>query len=151
VRNGWEVHAIDFSEEGMRKTRRLAEEHGVTVEYTVADLESFVPEHQAYDMAALVFVHLSALLRRTLHHRCAEALRPGGCMLIEAFSPDQLAYGSGGPRHKELLYTTDMLAADFPSLEITLLEECIVNLREGPFHDGEAAVVRLIAEKPSDM
>lgn len=147
ARAGWDVDAVDFSEEGRKKALRLADENGVTINYSVGDLEELAPAQQSYDAVALIFVHLPPIPRKSLHARCIEALRPGGRMIIEAFTPDQLQYASGGPKEQSLLYTRSMLEADFLPLEIVFQEERTIILNEGPFHDGEAAVVRLIAIK----
>jgi hypothetical protein len=77
----------------------------------------------------------------------AAALRPGGVLLLEGFTPAQLAYTSGGPKDPAMLFTAAMLQADFATLEIEMLEEQLVVLNEGPYHQGEAAVIRLIARK----
>ncbi len=147
ARAGWDVDAVDFSEEGRKKALRLADENDVTINYSLGDLEELAPAKHSYDVVALIFVHLPPILRKSLHARCIEALRPGGRMIIEAFTPDQLKYTSGGPKEQSLLYTRSMLEADFLPLEIVFQEEKTIILNEGPFHDGEAAVVRLIAIK----
>ncbi len=41
ARNGYEVHAFDISENGIQKTKRLAEEAGVSVHAFQADLNEF--------------------------------------------------------------------------------------------------------------
>jgi len=113
----------------------------------VADLATFVPSIETYDAVAFVFVHLPAALRSAIHHSCIHALKPGGLLLIEAFTPQQLQYTSGGPKDADLLYSAEILRQDCSTLDILLLEEAVVTLREGPFHDGEAAVVRLVARR----
>jgi hypothetical protein len=46
-----------------------------------------------------------------------------------------------------LLYSQSVLAADFSKLKIEALTEEVVSLDEGPFHQGPASVVRLVASK----
>ena len=41
------------------------------------------------------------------------ALKPGGLLIIEAFTPAQLQHSSGGPKQAELLYTAEILQKDF--------------------------------------
>jgi hypothetical protein len=78
-----------------------------------------------------------------------EALRPGGVVLIEAFTPAQLGRDSGGPKDPALLYTPELLAGDFPGASFEILAHASVDLDEGPFHQGAAEVVRLAARKPA--
>lgn len=66
---------------------------------------------------------------------------------LEAFNPLQLNNFSGGPKSKDLLYTVNILAADFGDLSVTLLEEATTVLDEGAYHQGKADVVRLMATK----
>ena len=80
------------------------------------------------------------------------ALKPGGLIILEAFTPDQLEYkkryGSGGPGDLSLLFTSEMLRKDFAPAEPLLLEERVVDLKEGIFHKGPGAVVRAVFRKP---
>jgi SAM-dependent methyltransferase len=143
---GWEVDAFDFSEEGRKKALALAEGRGVRINYALADLAS-VAIVGNYDAIGLFFVHQPAPQRRSLLERCATALAPGGVLLLEAFTPEQLRYGTGGPKDEALLVRAADLRDALEPLDIELLEERIVPLDEGPLHRGEAAVVRLRARK----
>ncbi len=42
------------------------------------------------------------------------ALKPGGLLIIEAFTPAQLQHSSGGPKQLELLYTAEILQRILP-------------------------------------
>jgi len=77
-----------------------------------------------------------------------EALKPGGVLILEAFTPEQLTYKSGGPPVAEMLYTADMLRIDFAGGEILFIEEAIAELTEGNYHRGAGAVVRLVLRRP---
>jgi SAM-dependent methyltransferase len=143
----WDVLAVDFSETARRKALRLASESDVSVEYIVERLEEYLPPLEVFDAVGLIFVHLPPSFRSVVHRRCADALRPGGIVMLEAFTPEQLRFSSGGPRDPGLLYTSDALKDDFSDLDIVSLQESTVVLREGKYHDGEAAVVRMLARK----
>jgi len=97
---------------------------------------------------AAIFVHFPPEVRARLHRRMFEALRPGGTLILEAFTPAQLGYKSGGPPVLEMLYTADMLRIDFAGAEILQIEECITDLEEGKYHRGPGAVVRLVLRRP---
>ena len=139
---GHRMEAVDGSRVGLEKARRLATARGVTLEVTVADLASFVPAPGAYDAVVLIFVHLPQPLRALVHARAEAALAPGGVLVLEAFTPRQIAFSSGGPKQLEALYEPEDLRQDFPGIAWEVLREEEVELDEGPLHRGKAAVVR---------
>jgi hypothetical protein len=54
---------------------------------------------------------------------------------------------SGGPKDLDLLYSIEDFKENIKTLKIHKLEEVIVELDEGKGHQGEASVIRLIAQK----
>jgi hypothetical protein len=100
-----------------------------------------------FDAVAAIFLHLPPELRAQVHASILRALKPGGIVILEAFSPAQLKHSSGGPKQVELLYTTDMLRKDFAQGEALELEEKEVHIHEGHMHSGPAAVVRAVFGK----
>jgi 2-polyprenyl-3-methyl-5-hydroxy-6-metoxy-1,4-benzoquinol methylase len=147
ARQGHRVEAVDASSVGLGKARRLAAAHGVTIQTTVADLATFVPEAGAYDAVVLIFLHLPPPLRAVVHARAQAALVPGGLLVLEAFSPRQLAFTSGGPRQAEALYELEALRRDLPGIAWEDLHEEEIDLDEGALHRGRAAVVRGVGRK----
>jgi 2-polyprenyl-3-methyl-5-hydroxy-6-metoxy-1,4-benzoquinol methylase len=125
----------------------LAERHGVHIEYEVADYETAHIEPKAYDAVALIFTHTHESIRRTVHRRLVPALKPGGRLFLEAYSQDQLTYGTGGPPNAQLLYALEDLREDFSDLEIVELEKVEAEIHEGRYHTGLASVVRLVARR----
>jgi len=67
--------------------------------------------------------------------------------MIEAFSKAQLGRETGGPPVLEMLYDKEMLQSDFRGLNILELYETLEEYNEGPYHQGEGAVIRMIARK----
>ena len=50
-------------------------------------------------------------IRARLFEAMKRSLKPGGLLLMEGYRPEQLDYGTGGPRIEEDLYTEPMLRA----------------------------------------
>jgi hypothetical protein len=75
------------------------------------------------------------------------ALKPGGLLIIEAFTPAQLQHSSGGPKQVELLFTAEILRKDFVWAEALELQEAEIDLDEGRMHRGRAAVVHGVFRK----
>ena len=65
----------------------------------------------------------------------------------EAYSKEQLAYGTGGPPNAKLLYTLEDLREDFSDLEIVEIEKVEAEIHEGRYHTGLASAVRLVARR----
>lgn len=148
---GHDVVTVDLSSEGPKKARALAARRGVSIRAETADLAHWDWPVAGFDAVGAFYFHLVPDLRPALHARMVEALKPGGLILLEAFRPEQIEYkrryGSGGPREVEMLMTPEMLRADFAPAEPLLLEEAVVELDEGAFHSGPAAVVRAVFRK----
>jgi SAM-dependent methyltransferase len=143
------VTCLDQSAAGLAKARRLAAGRGVEIETIHATLPDRALPEREFDAVVLIFLHLAPDLRRQVHAAAARALAPGGVVLLEAFTPDQLGRPSGGPPSRERLQTAADLRADFATLAIERLEELETTLDEGPGHSGPAAVVRLLARQLS--
>ncbi len=151
AKRGWQVTAVDFSDEGRAKALRLALAQGVHLDYQVTDLTDLSWLRPGYyDAVGLIYAHLPPADRRAVHAAAGACLAPGGHLILEAFSVRQLGLPSGGPRTAEMLYEPATLAADFAGLSILENHELGVVLHEGSFHAGPANVVRLLATRHSN-
>lgn len=146
---GHRVTGVDASRVGLEKAQRLAAERGVRLETVVSDLADYRIEPGRWDAVVSIFCHLPQPLRRRVFRAVVEGLRPGGLVLLEAYTPDQLQHRTGGPPVPELLYTAAGLREDFAGLELLVLRERERDVVEGRLHTGRAAVVQLVARKPA--
>lgn len=142
---GHDVTAIDFSVEGLRKAERLASENHVNIKTVHADLATYEPEVDAFSGIVAIFAHLPPPVRKQVHAWVPRALRPGGLYLLEAYTPQQLAFDTGGPRNAALLMTLAGLKEELPSLAIEIGREVEREIHEGAFHGGPSATVQLLA------
>lgn len=145
---GHAVTAVDLSREGLRKTSELAERRGVKVETVCADLAAYEPERGVYQGAIAIFAHLPAPVRRVAYRRLADALAPGGVVIVEVYRPEQLAFGTGGPKDLSLLPSLADLREDFAALELVIGREVEREVIEGQLHTGRAATVQVVATRP---
>ncbi len=141
---GYEVTAVDSSAVGLDKARRLAAERGVQIETCHADLGEFPIEPEAWDAVVSIFCHLPPALRRQVHQRVVQGLRKGGMLLLEAYTPRQLAFGTGGPPVAEMTMDLTGLRSELTGLELFHAEELEREVREGRYHTGHAAVVQVV-------
>ena len=144
---GCEVTCVDSSSVGIKKSLNLALDKGVTINAICEDLNQWNWPELTFDFVVIIYVHFPADIRAALHNKVALALKAGGMLIMESFTPEQLNYASGGPPVAEMLYTPKMMREDFKSLKIQELTECVTELNEGKYHCGPGAVLRLVAKK----
>jgi SAM-dependent methyltransferase len=144
---GLHVLAVDQSQVGMQKAQRLAHERGLTLRTQAADLRDFDAEPNSFDVVSSIFVHLPAALRAAVHGRVGAWLKPGGVFLLEAYAPDQLERGTGGPKDPLLLASLEVIVGELHGLEIEHQGALVRNVSEGRFHTGEASVVQVLARR----
>jgi len=146
---GFSPVAVDFSAAGLAKARALAAERGVTIDTVQADLTEWDWPRGEYDGVVAIFCHLPPTHRQRVHRAMLAALRPGGRLLLEAYRPEQLAYGTGGPPAEEMLYSRQALETDFADATILASADKVRPVHEGRYHHGEGAVIQLVAERPA--
>lgn len=147
AKNGWQVDAVDFSEEGKKKAFQLAKRNHVEINYLIKTFEEFIPEKSVYDVVGIIFIHLEFTLSKLVHSRAIDALRPGGKIILEVFEKDQLGKASGGPQEISKLYKLEDIRSNFSSLHQEILQKETEFLSEGEFHSGEGTVIKFVGIK----
>lgn len=142
AKQGFLVHTVDLSPVGVERAHKAAQAAGVTMTIEQADLAAWKWPQREFDAAAAIFLHLPPDARHIVHTSMLRALKPGGIAILQAFTPGQLQFSSGGPKQVELLYSTELLREDFAGAEILELAEKQVYLDEGHKHSGMGAVVQ---------
>lgn len=150
ARQGLRVDAFDISPVGVGKARALAHAAGVEIDYRVCDCEAWDWQAGVYDVIAAIFIQFAAPpLRKRLFARMRDALRPGGLLILQGYTPKQLEFRTGGPGVLENLYTEELLRAEFGSLEILELAAYETTLNEGACHVGPSALIGMVARRAS--
>ena len=150
AQRGLQVQAFDIAEQGVAKARQLAAEHGVVVDFAVADCDSYAWPVGTCDGVAAIFIQFAdPALRARLFARMVACLKPGGTLVLQGYTPRQLEYRTGGPPLVSHLYTAELLREAFAGLEITVLDEYEAELAEGQGHKGRSALIGLVARKPA--
>jgi SAM-dependent methyltransferase len=144
---GHRVTAVDQSEVGLAKARRLAGTRGVEIETVVADLANYSIATGAWAGIIATFAHLPPDLRRRIHHDVVMGLQPGGVFILEAYTPAQLAFDTGGPKSPELLMTLAVLRDELSGLQFLIARELERDVIEGAGHTGRGAVVQILARR----
>jgi len=147
ARRGHAVTAVDQSSVGLTKARALAEQHGVSLTTHVADLSVYVIPPRAWSGIVVIFMHLPPDLRATVLAQAVAGLRPGGLLVLECYSPAQLAFNTGGPRDVTLLPTLAALRTELAGLDVLHGRELERDILEGDGHTGRGAVVQILARR----
>lgn len=137
---GYDVEAVDISDEALERARCRADEQGVDVEWIRTDLTDpeFDLETDAYDLISVSFFAALELLPDL-----KEALAPGGVLVYEHHlrSSDRIEIGPSSDRHR--YRSNDLLRA---CLDLTIL---FYEERRRQVNDGTAAVATLVARNSS--
>jgi SAM-dependent methyltransferase len=145
---GLDVVSIDFSPSGQKKAKALAAERGMSVTFVEADVHAWAYPEQAFDVVVEIFAQFSAPPDRARKWGgMRRALKAGGLLIIQGYTPKQLAYGTGGPKEIEHLYTRTLLEEAFKGFTDMRFVEEERELREGTSHHGMSAVIGFTARK----
>ena len=111
---GWQVTAVDLSAVALERAAAHAAQAGAglaeRISWRHADITSWDPGR--YDLVSAQYMHLPPDRRRALFSRLAQAVAPGGVLLIVGHHPADLQTTMPRPPMPELFYTADDLAAD---------------------------------------
>lgn len=144
---GLDVLGVDISMVALEKAKKLARSRSVEIKTMVIDLATFEPEENHYGSVVSISAHLPSTVRKKLYPLVDRSIKPGGIIILEAYSESQLLRDTGGPKDADMLMTVDKLYREFPNFEPILLREVEREVSEGEGHTGMASVVQFIARK----
>ena len=148
ARQGLDVLSLDFSPNGQAKARALAAKRGTKLDFEIADVHEWAYPAETYDVVVEIFTQFSDPAQRALKWAgMKRALKAGGLLLLEGYSPKQLDYGTGGPKFLDHLYTREMLEEAFGGFSKIEIEAYDRQMAEGTAHAGMAAVIDLVGWK----
>lgn len=122
AQRGWQVTGVDFSQVGLDKAARLAEQRDVSVQWLRADVVDLVPPPAAFDLVAIFYLHIAGAAMGEVLRRGAAALAPGGTLLVVGHDPTNVQEGCGGPQDPAILMAPDEIAEALADLEIERAE-----------------------------
>ena len=147
AKQGYSVTAVDASLVGLNKARKLAEENGVVIECIHADLAEYDLGENKWDGIVSIFCPLPSSLRKELYKKVFTGLKRNGVFLLEAYTPNQLKYGTGGGNSVDSMQSKESLSLELAGLEFKHLIELERDVIEGMYHTGLGSVVQAIATK----
>jgi len=117
---GWLVTAVDYSQVAIERARRLAAEQHVDVEWIEADVATFAPAADVFNLVIIAYLHLPESSRRTVLAHAASALGPGGILFMIGHARLNLTQGVGGPQRSDLLWEPSEIRSEVAALGLTV-------------------------------
>lgn len=146
---GYSVTAVDSSIAGILKGKQLAQKNNVKINFVHADITEYDLGHTQWDGIISIFFPLASKQRRQLYKKIPHALKINGVFLLEAYTPEQIQYGTGGGNDIDTMQSKKTLSTELASLTFDHLIEINRNVIEGKLHTGMGSVVQAIATKKS--
>ena len=147
---GCAVTATEISAVALEKAARLARARHVAVDFVRTDIFNWDWPNEAFDAVVGIFIQFAGPDEQPRQLAgMKQAVRPGGLLFLQGYTPKQLEFGTGGPSAVENLYTEALLRDVFCDWEIVLLREHDDLIEEGKAHSGRSALIDLVARKPA--
>ena len=147
---GCRVTATEISPVALEKAAKLARVRHVAVDFVQVDILNWDWPEAAYDAVLGIFIQFATPAERPRQLAGMKlAVKPGGLLLLQGYTPKQLEHRTGGPSAVENLYTEAMLRELFADWDIVLLREHEDTIEEGTAHAGRSALIDLVARKPT--
>ncbi len=118
---GWRVRGVDYAAVAIERARQLAHDRGVELELEVGDVLVTDLEPGAFELVLIAYVHLPAEERLQLLDRAAQAVAPGGTLLLVEHHARNLTEGTGGPSDPSLLWTEEEICASLEQAGLTIV------------------------------
>jgi len=138
--HGFDVDAVDISDMGLRKARKLAKEMGVKINTLVADLDDYQIQKGQYDLITNFY-----FLNRRLIPKIKKGLKKSGMAIFETYILEHRKLHTKGPKNPKYFLEPNELLRLFKGFRILFY-------REGVFEEGgrRKAIASLIAQKPKE-
>ena len=134
ARKGFAVEGVDISEVALRKAKRLAHEHRVSISTLIADLTNYKIKSDSYNLIINFYY-----LQRSLIPQIKRGLKRKGLVFYENHTIDQLSNRKDQNLRRDNLLNKGELRELFKDFEILVYQET---------NDGKEAKASLIARKP---
>jgi SAM-dependent methyltransferase len=137
AQHGFDVDAVDISNVGLKKARKLAREARVKIRTLHADLDTYPIKEGEYHLITNFY-----FLKRSLIPKIKRGLKKGGRVVFETYILDHRDFATCGPRQAKYFLKSNELLRLFHKFRI-------LYYREGIFRERgrRKAIASLIAEK----
>jgi 2-polyprenyl-3-methyl-5-hydroxy-6-metoxy-1,4-benzoquinol methylase len=115
ARQGWRVTGADFSANGLARAARHAEQAGVAdqTDWWQVDARTFAAEGRSFDLVTTHFLHPPDGGMVEVTTRLAEAVAPGGHLLVVGHAPSE-TFTHMTASHRRAMFRADELLPGLP-------------------------------------
>ena len=147
AKNGFKVTSSDSSIVAQQKAKALADSQNVKVNFKLENFFDIDWSKKQYDnIIGICFQFIPPELIEEAFMGLRSATKKGGTILMHGYTPEQIYYGTGGPKDVSLMYTEATFTHSFTNSEIYLLEKYEAVISEGPGHNGKSAMIDFVAK-----
>ena len=123
---GWQVTGVDFSEVGLSKAQRLAEDNSVSGTWITADATTWTPPTGGFGLVIVFYLQLPTHQLAKALRTAVSAMAAGGTLLVVAHDLLNLSEGVGGPQDEGVLTTAESVVDALAAAELALGSELVV-------------------------
>ena len=106
AKNGFKITSSDSSIVAQQKAKALADSHNVKVHFKLENFFDIDWSKKQYDnIIGICFQFIPPELIEEIFMGLRSATKKGGTILIHGYTPEQIHYGTGGPKDVSLMYT----------------------------------------------
>lgn len=151
AQQGWRVTGADFSVNGLARAARHAEEAGVAdrTDWWQVDARTFAAGGRSFDLVSTHFLHPPDGGMVEVTSRLAEAVAPGGHLLVVGHAPSEL-FTHLSSSHRRAMFDAADLVPSLPStFEVLVVEQRPrTMIRDGVTHDVHDSTL-LVRRRPA--
>jgi len=125
ARQGWRVTGADFSTNGLARAARHAEEAGVSdrTDWWQVDARTFAAGSRSYDLVTTHFLHPPDGGMVEVTRRLAEAVAPGGHLLVVGHAPSEVFTQLSSSHRRAMFVAEDLLPSLPAGFEAIVVEQ----------------------------
>ncbi|WP_210366074.1 class I SAM-dependent methyltransferase [Bacillus sp. REN3] len=147
ARLGHDITAWDYSEVGLEKTMTLAAKSNVAIKTERKDLITDPVPEEAFDGGIMVFGHFAKEHQKSVIDKLIKTVKPGGTIMLEVYSEQQINYKTGGPKTADLLYNPANVLEWLQEYKVIHFFYGEKERSEGTGHTGIGHVIQAIVKK----
>ncbi|MFC0531883.1 class I SAM-dependent methyltransferase [Phytohabitans kaempferiae] len=125
ARQGWTVTGADFSANGLARAARHAEQAGVAdrVDWWQVDARAFAAGGRSFDLVTSHYLHPPDGGMVEVTRRLAEAVAPGGHLLVVGHAPSEAFTHLTGSQHRAMFLAEQLLPGLPDGFEAIVVEQ----------------------------
>ena len=125
ARQGWVVTGADFSAKGLARAARHAAQAGLVdrIDWRQVDARTFTAGGQTFDLVTTHYLHAPDGGMVEVTKRLAEAVAPGGHLLVVGHAPSEVFAHLGASQRRAMLLAGDLLIGLPEGFDVLVVEQ----------------------------